>query len=210
MNRVEEIVVSIFIALACPFTLFVLFWWSTSALVMSGLLKIEADTIIYPSLLGLGVGILLYIFYHKEIQARFFDVSYKFLFPLYFFWSAIALAFSMGMPIGNLLLGTLAGLYFGRRLYYEGSSEGEIGQKARKIVIFTASVTGIESLFMGFLGLREPFVVEFLQSQFGLDPTNIVGPLAVGLVLGIVIIIILIQYICTTIAFRTALKISNR
>ncbi|MFX0145520.1 MAG: hypothetical protein ACFE9C_15755 [Candidatus Hodarchaeota archaeon] len=210
MNRAEEIVISIFIALACPITLFVLFWWSTSALAMSGVSKIQEDTIIYASLLGFGIGFLLDIFFLKEIRERFFSIDYKYLILIYFFWSGIALAFSMGTPIGNLLLGTLAGLYFGRRFYYQGSIERDLLNNAKTISSFTAFVTGIESLFIGFLGLREQFVIEFFQSRFDLDPTEIFRPLSVGLVVGIVIIVMLIQYICTKTAFRTAVKINER
>lgn len=210
MSRAEEVMINVFITLACPITIFVLFWWSASALAMSGLLKIQEDTIIFASLLGLGVGILIRIFFLREIRERFFRIDYKYLIPLYFFWSGIALAFSMGTPIGNLLLGTFAGFYLGRRLHYEGSSEKEIAQNAKKIIVFTAFLTGIESLFVGFLGLREQFVVEFLQSQFGMDPTDIFGPLGGGLVVITVIIVMLIQSICTRIAFRTAIKINKR
>ncbi|HEY46889.1 MAG TPA: hypothetical protein G4O14_08905 [Anaerolineae bacterium] len=115
INRVEKVAISIFIAIASPASLFVLLWWSTSALAMSRVLKIQEDTIIIASLLGLGIGILVNIFFLNDLRESFYDFGYKFLIPLYFFWSAIALAFFMGMPFGNLLLGTLAGLYYGRR-----------------------------------------------------------------------------------------------
>lgn len=210
MSRAEEVAISVFIAIACPASLFVLFWWASSALLMSGLIKIQEDTVIVASLLGLVIGLLLNIFYLKDIRARFFDISYKFLIPLYFFWSAIALAFFMGMPFGNFLLGTLAGLYCGRRSYYQGPIVRDRVRRARTISFFTASITGLESLFIGILGLRERIVVEFIQSRLGLDPTDLIGPMGIGLVVGIVLIIMLFQYICTQIAFRTAFKIREQ
>ena len=210
MSRGEEVAISVFIAIACPASLFVLLWWSTSALSMSHLLKIQEDIVIYASLLGLGIGILLNIFYLKDIRVRFYDIGYKFLIPLYFFWSAIALAFFMGMPFGNLLLGTLAGAYCGRRLYYQGPIERDVAKSARPISVFTALVTGIESLFIGFFGLQEQIVGELIQSLLGLDPAELLGPMGIGLVVGIVLIVMLVQYICTRTAFGTALKIGER
>ena len=210
MNRVEEGAISVFIAIACPVSLFVFLWWSTSALAMSRVIKIQEDTVIYASLLGFGIGILLNSLYLKDIRVRFYDIGYKFLIPLYFFWSAIALAFTMGMPFGNLLLGTLAGLYYGRRLSFQGPIERDIAKSARIISVFTALVTGVESLFIGFYGLQELIVMELFQSQLGIDPAELLGPVGIGLVVGIVLIIISVQYICTRTAFRTAQKIGKR
>jgi multisubunit Na+/H+ antiporter MnhC subunit len=210
MNRVEEVAITVFIAIVCPASLFVLLWWSTSALVISRGLKIQEDTVIYVSLLGLGIGILLTIFYMKDIKVRFYNFGYKLLIPLYFFWSAIALAFSMGTPFGNLILGPLAGLYYGRRLYYQNTIEIDIGRSARKISAFTALVTGVESLFIGIMGLQEQIVAELIQSLLGLDRAEFAGPIGIGLVVCMVIIVMSVQYMCTTIAFRTAIKIGKR
>ncbi len=176
---------------------------------MSRVVKIQEDVVIYAALLGLGIGILLDILFLKDIRARFYDISSKVLIPLYLIWSAIALAFSMGMPFGNLLLGTLAGLYYGRRLYYQGSVERDIKNSTRTISVFTASVTGIESFFIGLLGLREKIAAEFIQSQLGLDASDLFGPMGIALVVGIVIIIASIQYTCTHIAIATAHKIGK-
>lgn len=210
MNRVEEGAISVFIAIACPASLFVLLWWSTSALAMSRVFKIQEDIVVYASLMGLGIGILLNIFYLKDIRVRFYDIGHKYLIPLYLFWSAIALAFFMGMPFGNLLLGTLAGLYYGRRLSYQGLNEWDGVKSARTISVFTALVTGIESLFIGFFGLQELIVVELIQSRLGIDPTELVGPMGIGLVVGIVVIVMSVQYFCTRTAFRTGIKIGKR
>jgi hypothetical protein len=209
MNRAEKVVINIFITLACPITLFVLLWWSASALAMSGVIKIQEQTIIYSSFLGLGIGILLSILYLKEIRARFYDIGHKFLIPIYLFWSAIALAFSMGTPFGNLLLGTLAGLYSGRRLYYQGSDQWYVRGSANKISLFTASVTGMESLFIGLLGLREQIWVDFLQSTLGLNPVKIVGPIGIGLMVGLALCFMLFQYLCTRVAFGIGSKIGS-
>ena len=210
MNRVEEVAITLFIAIACPASLFVLLWWSTSALVISRVIKVQEDTVIYASLLGLGIGILFSIFYMKDIKVRFYDVGNIFLMPLYFFWSAIALAFTMGTPIGNLILGTLAGLYYGRRLYYQNAIEIDMVKSIRKISTFTALVTGVESMFIGILGLQEQIVVELIQSLLGLDPAEFIGPIGIGFVVGVVLIVMSVQYMCTRIACRTALKIGKR
>jgi hypothetical protein len=210
VNRAEEVIISVFIAIACPASLFVLLWWSTSVLAMSHVIKIQEGTVIYASVLGLGIGILLNIFYLKDIRLRFYNIGYKFLIPLYFFWSAIALAFSMGMPFGNFLLGTFAGLYCGRRFYYHGPIKRDIAKSARTISIFVALVTGIESLFIGFLGLQEQIVVDLAQSRLGLDSADLFSPIGIGLVASIVLIVMCMQYICTRTAFRTALKIGDR
>ncbi|HEY44059.1 MAG TPA: hypothetical protein G4O11_08770 [Anaerolineae bacterium] len=208
-NRVEEIGISIFIAIACPASLFVLLWWSTSALAIYRVKEIPENIIIYVALLGLVLGILLDFLYLKELRARFYNIGVKFLIPLYIFWSAIALAFFMGMPFGNFVLGTLAGLYYGRRLYYQGSDQWFVGESVKKISLFAALVTGIESLFMGLLGLREQIVVELIQSTLGLDPVKIVGPIGIGLVIFVTLFVIWVQYLCTRVAIGIGFKIGN-
>jgi hypothetical protein len=209
MNRTEEVAISVFIAIACPASLFVLLWWSTSALAMSRVFKIHEDIVIYASLMGLGIGILLNIFYLKDIRVRFYDIGHKYLIPLYFFWSAIALAFSMGMPIGNLILGTLAGLYCGRRFSYQELLERDIAKSASTISVFTALVTGIESLFIGLLGLEEQIVVELIQSTLGLNPLELTGPIGVGMVVVVALFIMVVQYVFTRFAIGKGFQIGN-
>ena len=76
----------------------------------------------------------------------------------------------MGIPVGNIVLGTLAGAYIGRREYHAARSGESVSKTIMKASLFTAILTGAEALPIGFLALNEGWVVEeWLQRVTGKD-----------------------------------------
>jgi hypothetical protein len=206
MNRAESTVIGFVVGILCPASLFVLLWWSAAALAIYHVLPIPDSGIAVVAFTGLGVGIVLDVLCLKNWIAGFYHASVKLMALAYLFWSAIAVAFFMGLPCGNVVLGTLAGLYVGRKQHHVGASREMFARAARNVSLFTALVTSVEALPIGLLGLHEEIIVEALRAVAGLDQSVVTGPLGVGLVgIGCVVLMI-VQFWCT----RTATALAFR
>lgn len=206
MSRAESTIVGLFIGIICPASLFVLFWWVAAALTIYGVFSIPESGIATAAFTGLGLGILLDILGLKNWITRFYSLDVKLTVLAYLFWSAVAVAFFMGLPFGNIALGTLAGLYVGRKQYYAGASRDLFARSARNVGIFTALVTGAEALPIGILALGEQTVVAGLRAIVGLDESVTTGLIGVSLVGVGCLVLMVVQFWCTrtaaTLAFR--------
>jgi len=206
MSRAESTIVGLVIGIMCPASLFVLWWWVAAALGIYGVFSISESGIATAAFTGLGIGILLDLLGLKNWITRFYSLDVKLTVLAYLFWSAMAVAFFMGLPFGNIVLGTLAGLYVGRKQYYAGASRDLFARSARNVSIFTALVTGAEALPIGILALGEQSVVASLQA-IGLDQSATTGLRGVGLVGVLCVVLMLVQFWCTktaaAFAFRT-------
>lgn len=204
MTRTERIIVGLVAGFLCPLLTFVFFWWSSATLATSRILRLSDKGIAAAALTGLALGIVLDAVYLRRWIALFYSASLKFLVPVYLCCSVIAVAFFMGLPLGNLALGALAGVYVGRREYHAGGGRESIASAARRAGAFTASITGVEALLIGLLALKEGIVVRALQAGLGMSRAAIAGPIGVGLAILAGIVLSVLQFWCTTTAARAA------
>lgn len=206
MNRAESTAIGFVVGILCPASLFVFLWWSAAALAIYRVLPIPDSGVAVAAFTGFGIGIVLDVLCLKNWIARFYHVSIKLMALAYLFWSAIAVAFFMGLPCGNVVLGTLAGLYVGRKQHHIGASREMFARAARNVSLFTALVTSAEVLPIGLLGLHEDVIIEALRAIAKLDQSVVTGPLGIGLVgIGCVVLMI-VQFCCT----RTATALAFR
>jgi hypothetical protein len=208
MSRAESTIVGLLIGIACPASLFVLWWWVAAALAIYHVFSIPDSGIATAAFTGLGLGILLDIFCLKNWITRFYSLDVKLTVVAYLFWSAVAVAFFMGLPFGNIALGTVAGLYIGRRQYHAGASGDLFARSARNVGIFTALVTGAEALPIGILALDEQGVVASLRAV-GLGPSATTGLRGVGLVGVMCLLLMVVQFWCTRTAGALAFRIGK-
>lgn len=205
MSKAESTIVGLFIGIICPASLFVLCWWVAAALSIYGVFSIPESGIAASAFTGLALGIVLDLRCLKNWIARFYSLDAKLTVLAYLFWSAMAVAFLMGLPFGNIALGTLAGLYVGRKQYHEGASGDLFARRARNVSIFTALVTGAEALPIVVLALGEQIIVAGLRA-IGLAQFATTGLMGVGLVGVGCVVLAVVQFWCTrtaaTIAFR--------
>lgn len=193
MSRAESTIVALFIGIMCPASLFVLWWWAAAALSIYHVLPIPESGIATAAFTGLGIGIVLDIFCLKNWITSFYSLDVKLTVLVYLLWSAIAVAFFMGLPFGNIALGTLAGLYIGRKQHHAGASERLFARSARNVSIFTALVTGAEAFPIGGLALGEQSVVASLRT-IGLDHSVTTGLMGVSLVGVVCLVLMAVQF----------------
>ena len=129
---------------------------------------------------------------------------------LYLICSFMAVAFFMGFPIGNLLLGFLAGVYVGRKWHQLNSDHATFSSASKKVSIFSAFVTSIEALPIGVLALQEESIIDFINRIFGfvLFNKNIIQDIVFILIL--CIILFWIQYSITILGIKLSFRNNGR
>jgi hypothetical protein len=115
----------------------------------------------------------------------------------------------MGLPPGNLMLGTLGGIYVGRRAFHSGASAAAADHATRRAGLFTATFTGAEAFAIGLLALRERSVAELLAVVLGTEQSTIAGPVGLSVVFMLVVVLIVLQFWCTSTAARVAFGLSR-
>lgn len=153
---------SVFVAVSVPLTAFVAFWWGSAGL------AVDERAIVASSLVGLGVGACGAFLLVKWRDRWVYALPYVIAAPLYLFWSAIALAFLMGFPIGLFALGALAGLYLGRRALRNGATPERLDAVTRNACVFVTGVTALGALAMGALAVCDEHTMPMLLATIGL------------------------------------------
>lgn len=209
MSRLESRIIGLFIGIMCPVSLFVLFWWTTAALTIYHILLISESGITIAAFTGLIIGIIFDVFHLKKWIIRFYNANMKLMVLAYLLWSIMAVALFMGLPFGNIVLGTLAGLYVGRKQYHARAITEIFARSIRNVSIFTALVTGAEALLIGILARGEPIIVEILQALWGLNQFATTGLNWVSLVTIGCLALSFIQFLCTRTAATLAFKLGK-
>jgi len=197
MNRAERIVIGLAMGLLCPVMAFLFCWWLTAGLVIYGILYMPERAIALAGLAGLASGVVLDAFFLRKWIRYFYDANVKILVAVYACCSVVAMALFMGLPLGNIALGTLAGAYIGRRCRHSSENGETFSRTAKNAGLFTAGVTGTEAFPIGLLALREDNIVKPLENALGLGRSVVKGPIGVGLIVLLCVVLGGIQFWCT-------------
>lgn len=135
MRKIEAIIIGVFLgAVPLLFCLFVL----VITAFFTGLLTDESGP--YLGLAALVTGVIINIVFLKRWVRRAYQLNNKVLAAIYIFYSIGVLGFCMGLPILNLALGIVAGVYIARKMQLIEASEEEKEQEFRKTAFFCAAV----------------------------------------------------------------------
>ncbi|MEW5958218.1 MAG: hypothetical protein AB1801_10870 [Chloroflexota bacterium] len=191
---IETIILGAIIGVTVPLTLLVAGWFISASLSMVRLLFFPESLIPVAAFGGLGLGIGLDVFFLKRwaSQAHHFDL--RLLSLLYLFYAPGLLAFFMGVPVFNLGLGVIAGMYIGWRCRRLEANEAQFQQQARQAGLFTAGVMGLIAVISGAIALNDPWTAANLQGMFNLRTFTITPALIAGLVISGAPLLVLAQY----------------
>ena len=184
VSRRESTLVGVFLAVACPASLFVVGWWTAGGLSAYGVVSFSDRAVAGIALGGLGLGVFLVILRLRNWLAGFYATKMGWLVLIYVFWSTISLAFCMGLPFGNLGLGALAGVYVGRRERHAGATAELLAASARRAGLFTAVMTGAGALAIGLLALKDAYTFALLQAA------PLVGPHITSRTAGLLVVLV--------------------
>jgi hypothetical protein len=210
MNRLERTIIGIFISFACAVSFLVAGWWISASLSIYHLLAISEQGIATAAFAGLGLGILLNLLCLRIWIARFYNVAWPLAVLIYLFWLAIATASFMGLPIGTLILGILAGLYLGRRQRHAGSSTIAFARHAKRASLLVAMITGTSSLGIGILALGEESVLASIQKLAGTNPGAITLVAGACIVLVSCMVLVILQFWGTSRAAAFAYRLTQQ
>ncbi len=91
-------------------------------------------------LLGMLPGVLIDVLFLKRWVKNAYQINAKIIGGLYIFYSVGALGFFMGIPIGCIFLGVLAGFYAGRKVSLAGNNQINSRGYFRRVAIFSSAV----------------------------------------------------------------------
>jgi len=129
--------------------------------------------------------------YLRKWRKGAYRANMKLVITLYLICSFVAIVMFMGVPIGNLALGILAGLYIGRRCLHTEYGKDVFNRFAHNTSLFAAFVTGIVSFPVGMLALfaGEEYIIESIAESVGLGYSRGIGFAFIIVLCGILVLI---------------------
>ncbi|HPO04139.1 MAG TPA: hypothetical protein PLV37_01310 [Bacillota bacterium] len=175
MNRFDNVFGGILIGIIIPILTLCTFWWG------SYLLDLYIQ---FWAIFGIILGIVIDIIFLSKLLRRFYYLSTISLALLYLFYSIGMFGFFMGVPIFNIVLGIIAGIYIGRRMKVR-RQEKEVFQKSlRQTAGFSFVVLLIICLSSAFIAITDPYTGANLQGMLNLSfevtKPNILGVIIIG------------------------------
>lgn len=104
---------------------------------------LEEKGIGYWALGGLCVGLIIDVMFAKRWVNRAYQMNSKILAGIYIFYSLVAIAMGMGVPIFNFPLCIAAGVYIARKMHCAGADEQMRTQAFKRMARFCASVMAL-------------------------------------------------------------------
>lgn len=210
MGKTESAVIAVFLLMAFPFSLFILGWWASASLFIYGAAPIPEYAIAFSAFAGLALGIVIAVLRLKHWVPQFYDLRKGLAVLVYLFWSAVATAFFMGLPIGVLALGLLAGFYIGRRGRHADMEDAPFKKEARQAALFLAAVVGLVSLAMGTLAIQEQRSMQHLLALIGLGRLAESASGRTAVVAVAVPILVAMQYVLARAAASWGFKLGGK
>ncbi len=202
MRRIERFFFGFLLRAIIPISSFIAFWWIS-------LIFTKDDKIVaFSAITGLLFGLIVSLIIFKGV-IDYYALSNKFLVFIYLFYNVFILGIFMGVPLFHVFLGVLAGIYFGRKLYYKGADNSKVVLTSKKISFFTAVVMGFIVFFSTVIVLLDRYRLENVKGTLGLSfdisPTVLLFMVFAG---GVALIIS--QYWITRLSILTTFRISGK
>jgi hypothetical protein len=207
IEKREYYLIATILAFLMPLILAVVFWWTVASLDIFKIVAVSEQIIAIAACTGLAIGIVLDFVFLKKWTPKFYEMNKSVSVLLYLFCSLMAVAFCMGVPVGNLFLGLLAGIYIGRKCHYLNSDQASFASAAKNVSIFSAFVTSIEALPIGLLALQEESIINSVNRIFGFVLFHANKIIDVLLIMILSCILFGVQFIITR--FGTRLSFRN-
>ena len=91
-------------------------------------------------------GAVISICHLRKWTKGFYQANMTLMVSLYLICSLLAMGLFMGVPLGNLALGILAGFYVGRRHSHRAREPDVFAAVSRRVGLFTSAVVGTVAL----------------------------------------------------------------
>jgi hypothetical protein len=210
MSKIEYLLSGIVLGTFFPGAIMIFFWWLPATLTIYRIIYIPDLYIMISSLTGLAIGVIIDILVLKKIIPKFYDLNKYLLIITYLFCSVFAVSSFMGLPIGNLFLGLIAGLYIGRKCYHLTQNHSSYLQNMKIVSNFTAFITSFEGLLIGLLVLNDKSVIISTNQFLGMQmfSANQIGNILI--IIFLCILLYLLQFFLTKAAITLSYSIRTK
>jgi hypothetical protein len=165
------------------------------------------DNKIMPYFVGAGflTGVVADILFLRKLINLLFDLPVWLLAGLYILGNVFIYGMFMGFPLFNLLMGIVAGYYYGRMISVRNIVSPQRENLIRNVSLFTTLIMVFICISTAFLGLREKTIGEELQGMFRLGFVPQRGMIITGIIVGGAVLIAA-QYYITRLTLIKTLK----
>ena len=191
------------IGFAFPFILGLLF-----AILWFFIDRDENRVLIYLSF-GVFLGLVIDLKFLKNWVKKRYELSHWFIISIYLIYNIGMYGFFMGFPVFNVLLGLVAGYYFGKKICSR-NIKSEIHQKIiNKVSLFTALIMALICILTGLIAFTDKGIGENVQGMLGLkfEVTQV-------MILTLIFVggfgLIVTQYLTTRLTMQKVILISNK
>jgi hypothetical protein len=161
MQILEKLLIGILLGMIFPILGFLAGWWGMLPFLPERLL-------VFSTLLGLSLGLLVDAVYLRKWVSRAYDLDLKVWMVVYLFYAIGMFGLFMGVPVFHLILALPAGLFIGSKLAHQDASLTELKPVTRKTCLFTTAVLAVVCTLSAAIALIDPYTASSLQGMFGL------------------------------------------
>jgi hypothetical protein len=124
---------------------------------------------LYFVVTGLTVGLLTDVLFLKRLMKITFSLSLWIIIVFYLFYNICIYGFFMGFPVFNLVMGVIAGYYYGIRINRNGYSLSMIEFLKKRVPFYTGLVMLLICISTALIALSEKTIGLELQGMLGLN-----------------------------------------
>jgi hypothetical protein len=201
MNRCDKIAAGTVLGVMPPLFCALAGWWGSIPLVQ------ESHIWIFL-LAGFILGILIDVLFLRRWVSRIYQFGMPAMIALYLFYTLGVYGFCMGVPVFNLAIGALAGVYIARRERLLNAAPEMLRAVIRRTATFTAgSMIAICAASATFACFSKSTPRD-LQSMLRL-PFTVTWPMITAVIVIGGISIVCLQFLCTIAAAKITLRVCD-
>jgi hypothetical protein len=160
MNKFDRIFGGIIFGFIIPIISFCAFWW------ISVLLELN---VLFWAISGVIVGIILDMSILGKLLSKFYYLNVFTLLMLYFVYSIGVFGFFMGVPVFNVLLGGIAGLYVGRKMKITSQTINIYKMGIKRVGKVCSLILLVICCCSAFIAVTEPYTGANLRGMLNLS-----------------------------------------
>ena len=163
MKNFDKKIFGFLIGFAFPFILGLLFtilWFFID--------RNESRVLVYLSS-GVFLGLVIDWKFLKNWVKKRYELSLWFIISIYVIYNIGMYGFFMGFPVFNVLLGLVAGYYFGKRICFQNVKSEMHKKITNKVSLFTVLIMTLICISSGLIALTDKGIGENVQGMFGLE-----------------------------------------
>lgn len=200
MKKLIDILFKILIFIFFPLLFSLIFWYIS-------FLFIEEKYIFVFFILGLFIGLFINFFILQKHFKNLYNLDIKFLIIIYLFYNFCIYVFFMGIPIFNLIISFISGLYFGRRCNYLNFRKRDSYRIIKSVSIFTTIFICIIFCISGIIAIKDPWTGLNIQGMLNFKNPLTKSQIYYIVIFGGLLFLILNYYLTFLIGFLTYKKL---